>query len=384
MQSQIQAQYSINEAIQKNFNKTIETIAQNNKEIKNELAFWKTQNPRYSRLAEARSILEHQQTALSFLLNIIQDIENSVVACRSGTLHPSVINPHLLHQELLKLSVYYGNKFPEFEGRNLLEIQSYLRVRCYVGVEEIIYFIDIPIMDPIHYTQIYLEPLPTEVNKDFMTIIPEAKYFLNSNQQVLPLTQKCTQFGHTFLCPNYLLSPSRPECEIQFLTNSDTSKCKFVKISTENNHVKLMLEINRYLLFFPKGDTISIIQNEGTETRTLFGIYLASPGKHHLLYKNQTLFTPKNELAGKPLIIGDVSLKLTEDQMPDRILNLKELELNSLNLQDLRPITQFDVINFVRPSLWTIVLYISIIGLILYTTHRYCKATRTAPMSGLT
>lgn len=384
MQVQVSAQYSINEAIMKNFNKTIETMAHNNEEIRKELEFWKTQNPHYSHMAEVRSIYEHLQTALSLLLEVVQDIENSVVACRSGILHPSVVSPHLLYQELSKLSKHYRNKIPDFENQNLFEILSYFRVRCYIGVEEIIYFIDVPIMDPVLYTQIHLEPLPTEIDGEFMTIIPETKNFLKSDQQIIPLIQKCPRIGHTHLCPNYLISQSDPKCESHFLTSSVTSKCQFIKINVENNHVKLMLDINRYLLFFPKGDTISIIQDKETETRTLFGIYLASPGEQHLIYKNQTLFTPKNEMAGKPFIIGDVSLELTKDQMPIKEINLRELELDSLNLLNYKIHDNNDVINFVRPSLWTIILYVVIISLVLYTTYRYCKTMRTLPISSQT
>lgn len=377
LQSQVNAQYSINEAIQRNFNKTIEIIAHNNKEMIEELKFLKTQNPHYKRLFDVRAILEHQQIAFDFLLNVIRDIESSIVACKSGILHPSVISPHLLYQELSKLSKFYKDKFPEFKNQNLWEIQSYLRVRCYVGVEEIIYFVDIPIMDPIQYIQYHLEPLPTKTNDEYVTIIPETKYFLGSHEQVIPLTQKCPRSGHAFLCPNYLLSPSKPECEIKFLSNSDTSKCKFIKLATETNQVKLLLEINRYLLFFPKGDVISIVQDDGTDTRTLFGIYLASPGNHNLKYRNQTLFAPTSELAGKPLVIGDVTIKLSENQQPDRVLNLKELNLDTLNLQDLRPITNSKLIDYVRPSVWTVILYVLIISLFLYTAYQYFRVIKS-------
>lgn len=376
LQSQVQLQYSINEATQQNFNKTMATIAHNNQEIKNELAFWKTQNPKYSRLNEARSILEHQQMSFNFLLNVIQDIESSIVACRTGILHPSVISADTLYQELSRLSFFYKDRFPDFENQNLFEVQSYLKVKCYITAEEIIYFLDIPLMDPNRYNMYYLEPLPTSVRGEFMTIIPDVKYFISSNKLAIPLTQKCPQIGHVYLCPNYLLSASRPECEINFLTNSDTSKCKFVKLSTNDNSVTLMLEINRYLLFFPRGDTISITQNEEIETRTLYGIYLASPGKQNLVYRNRTLFAPRNELAGKPFIIGDVFPNLRVAQLPDREIDLKELELNSLTLHDFRPIPSSGMQKFIQPSVWTILLYVLIVNLMLYITYRYFKATR--------
>lgn len=366
LQRQLLAQYSINEAVQRNFNKTLETINSNNAELKKELSFWKTLNPRYSWYP----LFEHHQVVLNLILNTIQDIENSLVACRSGVLHPSVINSHLLYQELHKLSKYYKDKFLNFENQNLFEIESYIKVRCFVGLEEIVYFLDIPIVDPVSYTLYHLEPLPTLVDYEHVMIIPKIKYFLKSHSGVIPLQQRCPS-GHLQLCPNYLISPSDPRCEIKFLMNGQTSDCKFIKLLTPGNYAKLMLEVNQYLLFFPSGDTITITRNQNIETRTLFGTYLISPGKDLIEYKNKTLFAPHNEFAGKPLIVGDLNLQLKPDQIPTREIVLKELDLEMINTQDIRPIPKFDFISYAIPDLWTIVIYLILASVFTYTLVQY-------------
>lgn len=382
LQTQISAQYSINESIQRNFNKTIETVNFNNKEIRKELEFWKNQTRKWTSqskfsIFETRSILQHCLITLNYLLNTIQDIENSLVACRSGTLHPSVINPHLLFQELSKLSKFYGTKFLDFNGRNLFEIQSYIKVKCYVSVSEIVYFLDIPIVESTDYVMYHLEPLPTLANQEYVTIIPELKYFLKSESKIVPLTQRCP-IGHIQLCPNYLVSLTTPKCEINFLASESTSDCKFIKLITNENFIKPMLEINRYLLFFPKGDSISISQAQSTETKTLFGTYLAHPGKQLIQYKNKTLFAPHNEFAGKPLIIGDFNLKLRPDQEPHRELMLKELDLESISLPDVRHIQTFEFASLAQPSVWTIIIYLLLITIISYTSIKYYKHVRSS------
>lgn len=373
LQAQIKAQYSINEAVQRNFNKTLETINFNNKELKKELEFWTYQ--KYPMTADSQSILEHHLILLNLLLNTVQDIENSLVACRTGVLHPSVISPHLLVQELRKLSKYYGNRFLNFENQNLLEIQSYIKVRCYVGREEIVYFLDIPIVDPETYTTYHLEPLPTLVNQEYLIIVPSVKYFLKSKNLIIPLLQKCPQ-GHLQLCPNYFTSPSKPECETQFLQTGDTLKCKFTKLITPTNHAKLMLEINQYLLFLPKSDSLIITTESNTEIKTLVGTYLISPGNSLIIYQNSTLFAPHNEFAGKPLIIGDFQIQVNPQQMPDKEIILKELELETLNIQDIRAIPKFDYKLLTIPSGWTMFMYVVLILLFVYTYLKYRKSIR--------
>lgn len=380
-QTQIAAQYSINESIQRNFNKTIETITFNNEELRKELEFWKTQTRKFESTSkftifETRSILHHCQLILNHLLNTVQDIENSLVACRSGSLHPSVINPHTLFRELSKLSGYYGNKFLNYDSKNLFEIQSYIKVRCYVGVSEIVYFLDIPIVEATDYVMYHLEPLPTFINQEYVTIIPQLKYFLKSESKIVPLTQRCLP-GHLQLCPNYLISLMTPECEINFLTSENIEKCKFVKLIIDDNIVKLVLEINQYLLFFPKGDSISISQSQITESRTLFGAYLISPGKQLIRYRNKTLFAPHNEFAGKPLIIGDFDLKLKPDQEPDREIVLKDLELETINLLDVRQVQPSEFSSMAKPSIWTVIIYLILIILFIYTCVNYHKHVRS-------
>lgn len=370
LQTQIAGQYSINEEMQANLNKTMEVMNHNNKKLKEELKFLQSQNPKFSRLSVARSTFEHHQIVLNIITNTIQDIENSLTACKTGTIHPSVIDSKILSKELSKLSNYYGNRFLNFENQNLFEIQQYINVRCYVGSEEIVYFLEIPIVNPNEYVMYHLEPIPTITDQQYVTIIPTTNYFLKSDTEVLSLQQRCPS-GHIQLCPNYFISPQKPACETKFLTTSSTIDCKFVALNSDKNHVKLITNINRYLLFLPKGDTISIVRKEITVTRTLYGVYLISPGSQQIIYKNQTLFAPHQELAGKPLIIGDVQLQINSNQQPDQEINLIDLELNWKNPKNLDPLRNVNLTSFVLPSMWTILLYLALFLVFGYTVIKY-------------
>lgn len=378
--TQIQHQYSINEAVQANFNRTIDLISKNNLELAEEINYLSTQVHLNNRRSESKALFEHYQIVLNIILDTVQDIESSLVACRSNSLHPSVVDSYLLAQELSKLSNHYGDRLLNFRGQNLFEIQSHIKVKCYIGVDEIVYFLNIPIVDPRDFEIHVIEPIPTFVAQEFLTIIPAAKRFLKHQNDVYPLTQDCPA-SHIYMCPNYFISPSDFPCESNFLKTGSTKNCKFIKLVAETNSIKLLYEINSYLAFFPKSDTLSFVHPSSVQTRTLQGIYLISPGNQTIKYKNQTLFAPHNEIAGKPTIISDLSFTLESWQTPERELKLNDLELISLELPQIQKIKKFDVSQFIQPSFWTLFLYLVLATLFCFTFyhyHHHVKVSSTA------
>lgn len=376
LQSQLKSQYSINEAVQKSFQDIKRIITHNNQELRKELSYLKTTNTKFFRLSTTYALLEHYQIVLNLILDVLQDVENSLTACNSGILHPSVISTHNLKTELTKLSKYYQDRFLDFSGKNLLEIQTSIKVKCFIGTEEIIYFLDIPIVNPTTFKFYQLQSIPTSVQSEYMTIIPALTNFLKADDKIIPLTSSCP-VHHYYLCPNYLISPLKTPCEQEFLQSSSTTKCNYIKITTDSNHVSLLSDINQYLLFLPHEDTLTIVKDDIIKTQTLQGIFLISPGKNHILYNNSTLFAPHNDLVGKPILVTDITLQLTPPQEPKQEIHLKNLDFSDIQLHDIQPIQPFKLVNFTLPSIWTVLLYLLLTALFSYTGYRFYRHTRT-------
>lgn len=380
LQTQINSQYSINQSILKNFNRTVDTIAYNNqaitKEIKdiknNAVALWSS---------KATNVLEHTQILLNLILSTLQDIENSLTFCKLGKLHPSIVDAHVLRNELSRLANFYDTRFLNYKNKDLFEIQSYIKVQCFIGIQEIVYFLDIPIVDPENFDLYYLVPLPTQLeNSRYATIVPTHKYFLKteSNSKVITLRHNCLD-GHLHLCHSHLISEEKETCEENFLRSGSIALCKYVQLDFPNNYVDLIAETNQYLLVFPHGDSIQIISRDGVEIRTLFGIHLAKPGNNHLLYHNQTLFAAHKELSGRPLLMNNVKLELQSSQLPDSEIKLKNLDLDSIQLPDAQPLPISTFVKLTTPSIWTMLLYLFItlfIGYVLVQYHQRNKNSR--------
>lgn len=374
LQSQLDSQYSINQAFSQNFNHTMEIVNHNNVQIKRELETLQHmlvgENPH---IKATEDFLEHYQISLNLLLNIIQDIETSLTFCELGKLHPSILGSELLLSELDHLMEFYSPKFLNHSGKDLFEIKSHIKVQCYVGTDEIVYFLDVPIVDPRNFDLYYLESLPTRSESEYVTIIPSVRYLLKSQNEVLALRDICPSGPSYYLCPGHLLTDMDAGCESEFLKTSSTQNCDYAKLDIPVNYVTLLYRINQYLLVFPYGDVISITSKFGKELRNLQGIYLVRPSKNLVSYHNQTLFAAHRSTSGTPLLVSNIQFTLSPKQTPKNSIQLKNLDLSAIRSDRWEPIESFSLYKIATPSLWSILLYIMLLIFIVNIVIQYRK-----------
>src|SRR5688572_11442583 len=90
---------------------------------------------------------------LGIINSILQDIENSIVFTKLGIMHPSIINPTGLFNELQKLQLKITKEqFPlELTLKNLPLFEKLLNVESYILNNKLTYLIRIPVT----YSQIF-------------------------------------------------------------------------------------------------------------------------------------------------------------------------------------------------------------------------------------
>lgn len=153
------------------------------------------------------------------ILNILQDLENSLTFCYLKTYHPSILNTDDLYKELEKISNHYGRQLRlELKIENIPEFQRLLSVNCKIEESKVIYLLSIPINFNIDFELCYLFPIPSKTEDGYVTIIPNNKYLLKSKNLVKSLDSPCIQ-SSVFQCPSNALNNNAEECEIQLLQN---------------------------------------------------------------------------------------------------------------------------------------------------------------------
>ncbi|CAB0010461.1 unnamed protein product [Nesidiocoris tenuis] len=93
-----------------------------------------------------KNLIDHHRILLDVILDAVQDIDNSLTFCKLGALHPSIISPHDLSAELRKISEFYPGRLLPFHGEMFFDLQPFVKTKCAIGTDEIIYFLDLSIL----------------------------------------------------------------------------------------------------------------------------------------------------------------------------------------------------------------------------------------------
>lgn len=386
MENQIKMQYSVNRQIMKNFNKTVQDIQFNNIILKSKILqiqdVLKTQTDHFDILT-MKDLLNQLVILYNVILNILQDVETSITFCKLKLLHPSIITSSDLFLELQKLSKHYGNELPfELNSENVLEIESILTVNYKIDKNRIIYLLTIPIDFITKFKLYYLLPIPALRGSELVTIIPDIKYFLKSDNEIKPLSDICIK-STVYQCPAKLKINHRSPCEEEILLNGTTNNCQPTKLEIDNNHIEMIPEINQYLAVFPKKETISIQCKEDSEIKALKGIFLIKENACKLYFKNEELIYQSTSY-GQPNIINHIPLVLgNHGKSPNFTLKLKTLKLEelqsnpSLMIQDHQPSDQSTSYSL---NIWTIILYLCFLIVAVSITIKFLvKKIRSRP-----
>lgn len=377
LQDQLEMQYTVNDKIIQNFNSTIKDIEHNYLVLRSKIV--QLSNIIQNKIQQqdilfAKDIFNQLIILYNSVLNVLQDVENSITFCKLQTLHPSIIKTIDLFHELQKIAKFYKDQLPfELNYENILNFESVIKINCKLESERIIYFLSIPINFKENYDLYYLKSIPTIHKSEHVTIIPNTRYLLKHENRITPLRNICMKSA-IFQCPSHLISRYNASCEKQVLLHSNSEHCQYTRLNIEDNQLDFIFEINQYLGVFPKEEKI-ISECEGqTETQNLNGIFLIKNNDCKLIINNEEINYNARSY-GTPLIINGLQFKIEKSKLTNFTINLKNLKLEEIQNTNIKRIHS-DAIQpkvHIQPSLWTIIIYvISIIiaGFLLIRNRR--------------
>lgn len=219
-----------------NFNKTLETIIDNEARLNdvtnnllknvsivtNELLF-------RNKLSEVLNVLHASLLTLSFKL---EDIVNSIMFANSNTLHPSVATPTQLCTDI-ESSIRHLPKYKEFpvtiDVRNINVLLKISELAAYYSSNSIVFVLKVPLVYHIDYDLYKVIPVPITHNvtspNSYALIVPTINYVALSKDKSTYCTlddlNSCkTLYNGYIACNtlNILSVNSNPICEIEFMT----------------------------------------------------------------------------------------------------------------------------------------------------------------------
>lgn len=324
------------------------------------------------------------------IYNIFDKVEIAISFAKLNTLHNSIVRPIDLFSEIQSIEKYLTDvKLPlEPTLDNILGFENIINIKSYSKNYEIIFILEIPLVEPNTYQYYQLYPLPMKHDKSYHMILPKNSYLALSDNNFILSNDKCKEIStEEYLCNN--MNPTKisnnAPCEVNLLKFSkNINNCYPIPINI--NELQIQKIINEKLIVIAPQPLVAIQQCKNIKDNIpLFGSYIIDLDsictiniENHILktYSNSKINFKKIDLP-KLNLESNSSNKLTSYNPGTFNLNLinthqllktqKELESQRQELNNIN-----NSVYISKPSIWTILLYIIFILLIVYLIYTKC------------
>lgn len=343
LQTQVDLQYSLNQQAIQKFEDRIRNIEHNEYTLRakiNHLSFIvETEQSRLQNMLYAKELFNQLILLYNSILSVLQDVENSITFCSINTFHPSIIKPQELLAELEKLNKEYKHQ-TAFKLRNLPKLQKIMDVRCRIENMRIMYFLSFPVNFETKFDLYLLLAIPSYLQNEYRTIIPNTKYLLKSDAIIKSLNNPCVS-SDPFQCFQKDVNNNVNKCEVDVLQSESTKNCQYISLEIKDSYMELIPEINQYLGVFPQKEVLKFESESEVEIKELQGIFLIEPVKGSLYFKNQKLHF-FSESYGKPTLITNINFDSHADVLSNIKLKVHNMKLNEINLNQFSPDSMVD------------------------------------------
>lgn len=358
----------------KSFNTTLKNIVTNeqqlnnaiielSKDIKNLTTISRELGIR-SRLYELIFMLENSLLALSFK---VEDIVNGIMFSKSNVLHPTILTPKNLYNELLNSYRFLPNSKQLPSALTLDNIQTFLNiseVSSYYSNLKIVFVLKIPLVDSKTYNLFHNLPFPITHNinnpESYATIIPSVKYLGITNDKStyckIENINKCIiMYSNTYLCDmsiTYSVAAT-PTCETELMTKLLTSIPEIceTKIIHGNLEIWQALRNNKWLYVISQKSKLTLeCNNSRTHDISISGSGLLYLPTNCIGYYKETRLISKSYINVKSQVVqSDFNLIKDECCNELKFQNLKEnLPIVNLRNVNLDAIANYNKNNIVK------------------------------------
>lgn len=343
-----------------NFNISIRQLNNNelrlNKQIE-KLNYIFTQNSKTNtnliNVSKINSIFTIIEGSLLSVSNILDTILNSVLFAKANILHPYVLTPTRLYNELSNSKFTRSNlEFPiALSLDNIHNIIDASKLTSYYYNNRIIFILQIPLINPMKFSIYKILPLPTpqsEYNYKTYVHIQSSKLYVavtddRLNYALLNSLSDCKNINYDYkICPlpSILSTINNPSCETKLLTEVTLSLPELCDSKVIYGNINLWQKLNdgRYIYVQSKPSklTIKCENNNVIKDYTLQGTGIMSLEDNCIAYFQTLQFRPIHNL--KTTLPNQISISyniLEDDCCKYNIIN------NSLHM--ISPVTLTDV-----------------------------------------
>ncbi|XP_045527308.1 uncharacterized protein LOC123715955 [Pieris brassicae] len=230
------------------------------------------------------NILQSNLLTLSFK---VEDLLNSILLIKSNTLHPSVLTPNQMYNDIVnnfKLLPKYRDFPVNIEISNIHILINIADLTCYYFNKKLMFIVKIPLVTLEHFNIYKTVPLPiphTEGNlNSFAMILPSEQFLALSTDKLSYIYLKdlndCKSIlTYTYLCEitDVYAVLNNPSCEIEIITKALTTlpeNCP-VKVMFGDLDIWHKLNNNKWIFVQSKSTKLSIECNQNVSELVISG-----------------------------------------------------------------------------------------------------------------
>lgn len=237
----------------------------------------------------AKDDRQMQGAALKYsnMLNSFAATQNSIIdavlTVHNGNLHPSLIPPRKMRQQIAFIANQLG---PEFElPKTLKNVYQMANVKARFVKDKLIFRVAIPVLKTTRYQMWRIIPMPRAVNQIYMEIRPTTEYLLvnDKNDTFYDLTKldfnACSDIDDELVCrirhPSYTFGDSVDQCELGLIRNatSNHTNCQMEPVTLKDKWTQLN-DIHSWIFVLDGEKSFNVSCDDFIKTITLSGMGL--------------------------------------------------------------------------------------------------------------
>lgn len=209
--------------------------------------------------------------SLQLILDKLMALEDAMTFSQLGIVHPSIIGPHNLVLEILKLEKIFSFKtVTEISVSNIHVIEKAINVKAYSTQYSLTFILEIPSIDNNVYDLIHLFSIP---NKNNLAIVPMSKYLILGSEEYSYMREECRRIKEdTHLCKSLdMRSTASPEDCIPSLIQHKEANCTYAKINLKAAKIQ-KIGVNSWVVVNNEEAILKIQCGTRTDYRKIQGV----------------------------------------------------------------------------------------------------------------
>ncbi|KAG6446891.1 hypothetical protein O3G_MSEX004679 [Manduca sexta] len=311
------------------YERNLRHIKENQKEIYTSINRYTEQNTELEIKILTMIIFEEIERSFQYLYDRLETLENAVTVSHVGKLHPSIIDPSYLIEELnfiqntIDVNVAFDPNI-----RNIHLWETAITVKAYSTNGTVNFILEIPLVAKQLYNLLYLYSIPTNHN---IILIPKNPIMILGNNEFAYRPEPCnTITKDEVICRHLQWQDLRQsnDCIAQLLQHLEPHNCTYATATYEDNIIQ-QIKDNTWIVALKQEEVIKTTCGNDIQYQRNKGVFLITIDNNCNVQVKERILTTHQKYINVRETIPLPRAHQAPQTMPTKI-KLQNIELDNL------------------------------------------------------